>query len=45
MSAERARLAALPPAVPVGLGPRIQRADTAAVAAVAPWQSRLGDWV
>jgi 16S rRNA (uracil1498-N3)-methyltransferase len=42
--AERARLAALPQAVPVALGPRILRADTAAVAALTLWQSRLGDW-
>jgi 16S rRNA (uracil1498-N3)-methyltransferase len=42
--AERARLRALPQAVPVQLGPRILRADTAAVAALALRQSRLGDW-
>ncbi|MBW2495221.1 MAG: RsmE family RNA methyltransferase, partial [Deltaproteobacteria bacterium] len=42
--AERARLAALPFARPVALGPRILRADTAAVAALALWQSRIGDW-
>jgi len=42
--AERARLRAMPQAVPVSLGPRILRADTAAVAALALWQSRLGDW-
>ncbi|PWE32293.1 16S rRNA (uracil(1498)-N(3))-methyltransferase [Maritimibacter sp. 55A14] len=41
---ERARLAALPFAVAVGLGPRILRADTAAVAALTLWQDRLGDW-
>ena len=29
---------------PVGLGPRILRADTAAVAAVTVWHSVLGDW-
>jgi len=28
----------------VGLGPRILRADTAALAAIACWQSLLGDW-
>ncbi len=28
----------------IGLGPRILRADTAAVAALALWQSALGDW-
>lgn len=41
---ERARLAALPFAVPASLGPRILRADTAAVAALALWQAALGDW-
>jgi 16S rRNA (uracil1498-N3)-methyltransferase len=41
---ERARLAALPQAHPVSLGPRILRADTAAVAALALWQAHLGDW-
>ena len=42
--AERARLHALPQAHAVSLGPRILRADTAAVAALALWQSVLGDW-
>jgi len=42
--AERARLRAMPQAHPVSLGPRILRADTAAVAALTLWQSRLGDW-
>jgi len=42
--AERARLAALPQARAVSLGPRILRADTAAVAALALWQAQLGDW-
>lgn len=42
---EQARLRALPQVVPVSLGPRILRADTAAVAALALWQSVLGDWV
>ena len=41
---ERARLTALPAACPVSLGPRILRADTAAVAALTLWQSVLGDW-
>jgi 16S rRNA (uracil1498-N3)-methyltransferase len=36
-------LAALPFVTPVGLGPRILRADTAAVAALACWQAWLGD--
>ena len=34
----------LPGAVAVSLGPRILRADTAAIAALALWQSHLGDW-
>ena len=42
--AERARLAALEFAHPVALGPRILRADTAAVAAMTLWQTQLGDW-
>jgi 16S rRNA (uracil1498-N3)-methyltransferase len=42
--AERARLAALPFARAVSLGPRILRADTAAVAALTLWQAALGDW-
>ena len=42
--AERARLRGLPFAHPVALGPRILRADTAAVAALTLWQSTLGDW-
>lgn len=42
--AERARIAALPQARRISLGPRILRADTAAVAALALWQAALGDW-
>ena len=42
--AEAARLRAMPQVVAVSLGPRILRADTAAVAALALWQSVLGDW-
>lgn len=42
--AEQARLADLPFVTPVSLGPRILRADTAAVAALALWQAELGDW-
>ncbi len=42
--AERERLSALPFAHPVSLGPRILRADTAAVAAMTVWQMTLGDW-
>ncbi|MGY6627314.1 MAG: 16S rRNA (uracil(1498)-N(3))-methyltransferase [Oceanicaulis sp.] len=41
---ERERLRALPGVVPVSLGPRILRADTAAAAALALWQAALGDW-
>lgn len=42
--AERERLHSLPFAHPVSLGPRILRADTAAVAALTLWQLALGDW-
>lgn len=41
---ERKRLQALPFAHVVSLGPRILRADTAAVAALTVWQQHLGDW-
>ncbi len=41
---ERARLRALPFVAPVSLGPRILRADTAAIAALTLWQAALGDW-
>jgi len=41
---ERESLRALPFVTPVGLGPRILRADTAALAALAIWQSVKGDW-
>jgi 16S rRNA (uracil1498-N3)-methyltransferase len=43
-SEERDRLRSLPYVIPVSLGPRILRADTAAMAALVLWQSRLGDW-
>ncbi|TNC51515.1 16S rRNA (uracil(1498)-N(3))-methyltransferase [Rubellimicrobium rubrum] len=42
--AERARLRALPFARSIRLGPRILRADTAAVAALTLWQGVEGDW-
>lgn len=42
--AERKRLRGLPFAHSVSLGPRILRADTAAVAALTVWQQTLGDW-
>ena len=41
---ERARLAGFEAAHAVSLGPRILRADTAAVAALTLWQQRHGDW-
>jgi 16S rRNA (uracil1498-N3)-methyltransferase len=43
--AEREMLHALPFVTPVTLGPRILRADTAALAALAIWQASAGDWV
>ncbi|HEX4026783.1 MAG TPA: 16S rRNA (uracil(1498)-N(3))-methyltransferase [Rhizomicrobium sp.] len=42
--AERERLRARSFVTPVTLGPRILRADTAALAALAVWQSVCGDW-
>lgn len=42
--AEQARIRAHPAAVAISLGPRIMRADTAAVAALALVQAVLGDW-
>ena len=42
---ERSRLSTLSCVHRVSLGPRILRADTAAVAALTLWQSQLGDWV
>jgi len=42
--AERIRLKSLPFTHAVSLGPRILRADTAAVAAMTVWQQALGDW-
>mgnify|MGYP003785958027 FL=1 len=41
---ERRRLHAQPHVVPISLGPRILRADTAAVAALAVIQATIGDW-
>ena len=41
---EAARLRGLPFVTAVTLGPRILRADTAAVAALTLWQATLGDW-
>ncbi len=41
---ERALIRKLKQVVPVSLGPRIMRADTAALAALSVWQAVLGDW-
>ena len=41
---ERERLRAAPFATAVTLGPRILRADTAAISALTLWQAALGDW-
>ncbi|MFO1013149.1 MAG: 16S rRNA (uracil(1498)-N(3))-methyltransferase [Caulobacteraceae bacterium] len=42
--AEQTRLRALPFATAVSLGPRILRADTAAISALTLWQAAVGDW-
>ena len=42
--AERESIRALKSVTPVSLGPRILRADTAALAALAIWQALQGDW-
>lgn len=41
---ERSLIASRKAALPISLGPRIMRADTAAVAAMALFQATLGDW-
>ena len=41
---ERDRLRALTFTTPVSLGPRILRADTAAISALTLWQAAVGDW-
>lgn len=41
---ERERLRGMEQVVPVTLGPRILRADTAAISALTLWQSTCGDW-
>jgi len=41
---ERAAIRAIPHAAGVSLGPRILRADTAAIAAVSVWMATAGDW-
>ena len=42
--AEREALRNLPYATPATLGPRILRADTAAISALTLWQAAQGDW-
>jgi 16S rRNA (uracil1498-N3)-methyltransferase len=42
---ERASLLAKPFVLPISLGPRVMRADTAAVAALALVNAALGDWL
>ncbi|PWG01902.1 16S rRNA (uracil(1498)-N(3))-methyltransferase [Sphingosinicella humi] len=42
--AEGARIRELAQVEPVSLGPRILRADTAALAAVSLWMAKAGDW-
>ena len=41
---ERSAIRALPQAVPIALGPRILRGETAAIAATAVWMAACGDW-
>ena len=41
---ERARLRGLPFVTAISLGPRILRADTAAISALTLWQAAAGDW-
>ena len=41
---ENVAIRAHPAARPVSLGPRILRADTAAVAAISVWMAAQGDW-
>jgi 16S rRNA (uracil1498-N3)-methyltransferase len=41
---ERAAIRALPQAVGISLGPRILRAETAAIAAISVWMCAAGDW-
>ena len=42
--AERAAIRAHPQAVPISLGPRILRGETAAIAALSVWMATSGDW-
>jgi 16S rRNA (uracil1498-N3)-methyltransferase len=41
---ERAAIRAVPQAIGVSLGPRILRAETAAIAAISLWMAVAGDW-
>ncbi|MDH5798813.1 MAG: 16S rRNA (uracil(1498)-N(3))-methyltransferase [Paracoccaceae bacterium] len=41
---ERKKISSMPQALPISLGPRILRAETAALAALTMWQSQVGDW-
>jgi 16S rRNA (uracil1498-N3)-methyltransferase len=41
---ERARLRSMPGVTPISLGPRILRADTAAISALTLYQAAAGDW-
>ena len=41
---ERTAIRELAQAIPIALGPRILRADTAAAAAIAVWMASAGDW-
>lgn len=41
---ERVAIRAAPNAVAISLGPRILRAETAALAAIAAWMAAVGDW-
>jgi len=42
--AERAAIRAHQQAVPITLGPRILRGETATLAAIAVWMAQAGDW-
>lgn len=41
---ERAAIRALRNAIPISLGPRILRAETAAITAISLWMAKAGDW-
>lgn len=42
--AEREAIRALPQSCPIGLGPRVLRGETAAIAALSIWMAEAGDW-